>query len=108
MTHAEGADEAVEVDPRLDHGLHRPLWKRVALTLLGVVLVVAGIVLWLLPVLPGGILAYLGLPFLFAASPRVEAAVRRWIRWRALRLAVRWRRWRRARRGGGGPRGQGF
>ncbi|MEO0652887.1 MAG: hypothetical protein AAFZ65_19590 [Planctomycetota bacterium] len=80
-------------------GLHRPLWKRVVLPLVGALLVVAGLVLWLTPVLPGGFLTYLGIPLLFAASPQTEARVRRWMRWRVLRLAVRWRRWRRRRQG---------
>ncbi|QDU66863.1 hypothetical protein [Engelhardtia mirabilis] len=85
----------VEVErAHMYYGLHRPPWKRVALTVLGVVLTVVGLLLWLTPVLPGGFLAYIGIPLLFAASPRIESRIRRWIKHRFLRLRVRWRRWR--------------
>jgi hypothetical protein len=80
------------------HGLHRPPWKRVVLPLLGLCLVAAGLVLWVVPVVPGGVLAYLGLPLLLAAWPRQEARVRRWMRRRLVRLRGHWRRWRKGAR----------
>lgn len=88
-THAPRTQAAGD---HMHHGLHRPPWKRVVLTIVGVLLFVTGTVLWLIPVLPGGFLAYLGIPFLFAASPRHEAWVRRWITYRLLRLRARLRR----------------
>ena len=89
-----------EHDParHIYHGLHRPPWKRAALTLFGLLLIVIGTFLWLLPAIPGGFLAYLGIPFLFAISPRHEVLVRRWIVFRLQRARVRWKRWRAARR----------
>lgn len=82
------------------YGLHRPPWKRVVLTVSGVVLTLLGLALWLTPVVPGGLLVYIGIPLLFAASPRREALMRRWIRYRFLRVGVRWRRFRERRRAG--------
>jgi hypothetical protein len=81
----------------MHHGLHRPPWKRVVLTVVGLVLTVLGIVLWLTPVVTGGFLAYLGIPLLFAASPRHEARIRRWMTYRLNRLRARLRRWERRR-----------
>ena len=65
-----------------------------ALTALGVVLTVVGVTLWIIPILPGGFLAYIGIPLLFAVSPRHESRLRRWIKNRLLRLRVRWWRFR--------------
>lgn len=92
-----GADPSAEWgehDPsrHIYYGLHRPPWKRVLLTGIGVVLTLVGGALWLTPLVPGGFLAYIGIPMLYAASPRREAQMRRWVRHRFLRSRVRWRR----------------
>ncbi|MHC4263646.1 MAG: hypothetical protein ACYSWX_14055 [Planctomycetota bacterium] len=87
-----------ESQRHMHHGLHRPPWKRIVLPLVGLTLFVAGTFLWLLPAVPGGFLAYIGIPLMFAVSPRHEVLMRRWVNWRVRRTRVRLRRWWRRRR----------
>ncbi len=73
---------------------------RAATAVLGGALIVLGIVLWLLPVVPGLGLVFVGLPMVMAVHPRGRPLAARWKRQaKALagRLRSRWRRWRRRR-----------
>ncbi len=71
----------------------RPLWQRIILPLVGVVLVVAGIFFLFTPI-PLAILAVIGFPFLFCFHPRIEKRAREWMvsKIEALRRWVRSKR----------------
>jgi hypothetical protein len=72
-----------------------PLWLRVAVNLLGWILVALGVVGLFLPVLQGGLSLALGLALLSIGSPTIHLWLRGWMgRWPRL-----WRRMERLRRG---------
>jgi len=71
---AERAQHAAQRDPYLRH---RPLWKRLAYPLLGLILVAVGVVGVVTPLIAGWPLLLIGLPLIFAIHPPWEASVRR-------------------------------
>ncbi len=105
LVDAESLDTAF--DPGLGWGwTRRPLSRRVLRPAFGVLLVLLGLVLWILPVVPGFVLAVIGAPMVVGIWPRREARLRRWIQGRLARFG-----WRRPRRRAsvagpaGGPKG---
>jgi uncharacterized membrane protein YbaN (DUF454 family) len=55
----------------------RPLWQRLVYPMLGIILIIAGIIGWLTPVIPGFPLIIIGIPWLACFHPRFELWVRR-------------------------------
>jgi uncharacterized membrane protein YbaN (DUF454 family) len=55
----------------------RPLWQRLVYPLVGVVLVVVGVILWIMPVVPGFPLIIIGVLLCACLHPRLELWVRR-------------------------------
>lgn len=75
--------------------VERGMWTRIGLLLAAAVLFLAGLVVWLIPVLTGSILLYIPALFLVGmASRRAAAAINRW----EARLPRRVRLWLRPRR----------
>ena len=73
--------EAAEGDPGLALGLKRgPGWRPWIRPILGLGLVLLGLLLWILPVLPGFVLAVVGAPMLLSLWPRREARFKRGLR----------------------------
>jgi uncharacterized membrane protein YbaN (DUF454 family) len=54
----------------------RPLWQRFAYPIVGLILISLGLLLWMLPIVPGFPLIIIGLPLLFCFHPRVELRMR--------------------------------
>ena len=85
--------------PRADRArfqpLPLPLWLRIAVNLVGWMLVVIGVLGLFLPVLQGGLSLALGFALLSIGSPRIHLWMRGWMgRWPKL-----WRRMEKLRRG---------
>jgi uncharacterized membrane protein YbaN (DUF454 family) len=55
----------------------RPLWQRLLYPFIGFILVILGVILWLMPVVPGFPLFIIGVPLLFCFHPRIELWSRR-------------------------------
>ncbi len=68
---------------------------RLLTALAGVVLILLGLILWILPVVPGFGLVLVGLPMVMAVHPRGRATVARWRR----RAGATWAECLRRRRG---------
>lgn len=65
-------------DPGLALGLKRgPGWRPWIRPILGLGLVLLGLLLWILPVVPGFVLALVGAPMLLSLWPRREARFKR-------------------------------
>jgi Flp pilus assembly protein TadB len=82
-----------QVDKRVTR---RPLWERIILPLVGLVLVVIGLVFLVTPI-PLAILMIVGFPLLFCFHPRVERRARHWMAQRLERLRTWVKSWRRPR-----------
>ena len=54
----------------------RPMWQRLVLPILGLLLIAIGIVGWIIPIIPGFPLIIIGIPLLFAFSGRMESKIR--------------------------------
>lgn len=55
----------------------RPLWQRVIYPIIGGIFIIVGIILWIMPVIPGFPLIIIGIPFVACFHPRLELWVRR-------------------------------
>jgi len=55
----------------------RPLWQRVIYPIIGGILIIAGLICWVMPVIPGFPLIIIGIPLVACFHPRIELWVRR-------------------------------
>jgi amino acid permease len=72
MTETKNKSETEDREPLK----YRPLWQRLVYPIVGFILIFLGVILWLLPIVPGFFLIIIGLPMLFCFHPRVELYVR--------------------------------
>ncbi len=58
----------------------RPLWQRIILPVVGTIFFIIGIIVWLIPVLPGFPFLIIGLPMIFCFNRRYELGMRKLLR----------------------------
>jgi len=91
-TRSAGEEISVAWDLENEHmPKSRPLWQRIVLPFIGLILIIIGLLGWLMPIVPGFPLIIIGVIFLFAFSSRLENKVREKLRngWQKVKVKLR-------------------